>query len=145
MKNSSVTVFDNKGMTLIEVLASLVILSIIVVSILPFIIQSSRTSNLTENIVSATLLAETEMESIINMNTTIPSESLEEFSNQLLARGYERDPSCNGCYGMYKDRYYVSIQVSDMSGNLGKVILRIYDENRIRIASQMEMILSWRK
>lgn len=145
MKNTSVTVFDNKGMTLIEVLASLVILSIIVVSILPFFIQSSRTSNLTESIVSATLLAETEMENIINMNTTHPSKSLEEFSNQILARGYERDPSCNGCYGMYKDRYYVSVQLNDISSNMGKVILRVYDDNKNRIASQMEMILSWGK
>lgn len=144
MKNTSTT-FDNKGMTLIEVLVSLVILSIIVVSILPFFIQSSRTTDLSENIVNATLLAETEMESIINMNTTLPSESLEDFSNRILARGYERDPSCNGCYGMYKDRQYISIQLSDMSGNLGKVILRIYDDNKNRVASQMEMILTWEK
>lgn len=145
MKNTSSTVFTNKGMTLIEVLVSLVILSIIIVSILPFFVQSSRTNHLSENIVSATLLAETEMENIINMNSTSPSGSLEGFSNQLLARGYERDYSCEGCYGMYEDRYYVSVQLSDMSGNLGKIILRIYDENKNRIASQMEMILSCEK
>lgn len=143
MKNTSSTIFDNKGMTLIEVLVSLVILSIMIISVLPFFVQSSRTSNLSDNIVTATLLAETEMESIINMNTTHPAQSLGEFANQILARGYERDYSCDSCYGMYKDRYYVSLQLSDMAGNLGKVILRIYDENKNRIASQMEMILSW--
>ncbi|SOB93928.1 prepilin-type N-terminal cleavage/methylation domain-containing protein [Ureibacillus xyleni] len=53
---------NESGVSLIEVVASIVILSIILVSIYTMLTQSARTTKNNEDIVKATYLAQTEME-----------------------------------------------------------------------------------
>lgn len=55
---------DEEGMTLVELLAAIVILSIIVISFLGFFTQSAQTNNRTNSVNEATFLAQEEIERI---------------------------------------------------------------------------------
>lgn len=144
---------SEKGLTLIEVLASLVILSIIIVSLLSIFVQSSKTNRLSKNIMNATYLAETQIEEINNLNNNLQTKSLDELSKQVLTKGYTTigssiDPSCTGstkCFGMSKAGQYVYVQLKTNSADIGKVLVKVYrDDTRTNQAAQMEMILSWK-
>ncbi|MGN7295643.1 prepilin-type N-terminal cleavage/methylation domain-containing protein [Ferdinandcohnia sp. SAFN-114] len=137
---------NQNGITLLEILASIVILSIIIVSITPMFIQSSRANHLSKNITESTYLAESEMEEIINLNTNSTTRSLTDLSNKLQNKGYRNDPSCTNCYGNSKEGRYVFVQIKDHSTDLGKVVLKVYrDTSKKELESQMEMIISWKK
>lgn len=58
-----------RGVTLLEVLASIVILSIIVVTFLTFFIQSARTTNRSEGVLDSAFFAQTEMEEIYHYSS----------------------------------------------------------------------------
>jgi len=137
---------NQSGITLIEVLASIVILSLIIVTIVPMFIQSSKANNLSKSITESTYLAESEMEEILQLNTKSDSPSLSELSKQINDYGYSTDPSCSTCYGMTKDDRYVFVQLKDTSTDLGKVVLKVYkDASKQKLESQMETIISWKK
>ncbi|MEH7223077.1 type II secretion system protein [Bacillus sp. JJ1566] len=137
---------NQSGNSLIEVLASIVILSLIIVSIVPMFIQSSKANNISKNMTESTYLAETEMEEIIYLNSNSSSPSLIELSNEIRNKGYISDSSCTNCYGKTKDGHYILVQVKDISTDLGKVVLKIYkDTSKELLESQMEMIVSWKK
>ncbi|WP_161974819.1 type IV pilus modification PilV family protein [Bacillus timonensis] len=136
---------NQNGITLIEVLASIVILSLIIVTFVPMFIQSAKTNNISKSITESTYLAESELEEIIHLNTKSASPSLLELSTQMLSKGYSNDPSCSHCYGMMKDDRYVFVQLKDTTTDLGKVVLKIYrDSNKQKLESQMETVLSWK-
>ncbi|MFS0822523.1 type IV pilus modification PilV family protein [Bacillus sp. 1P02SD] len=137
---------NQSGITLIEVLASIVILSLIIVTIVPMFIQSSKANNLSKSITESTYLAESEMEEIIQLNTKSASPSLSELSKQMNDYGYNTDLSCSTCYGMTKDDRYVFVQLKDTSTDLVKVVLKVYrDSSKQKLESQMETIISWKK
>ncbi|SEO93884.1 prepilin-type N-terminal cleavage/methylation domain-containing protein [Amphibacillus marinus] len=60
---------NEQGLTLVEVLASITILSIIVVTFLAFFIQSARTTKVSEDVMDATYLAQSYMEKIYYQST----------------------------------------------------------------------------
>ncbi|MEQ6375639.1 prepilin-type N-terminal cleavage/methylation domain-containing protein [Bacillaceae bacterium S4-13-56] len=137
---------SEKGLTLIEVLASIVILSIIIVSMVPMFSQSAKSNTMSKNITDSTYLAQKEMEEIININTNSISPSIANLSDQILEKGYSNDISCSNCYGITKDGHYVFLQLKTVSDELGKVILKIYkDDKKNKQEAQMEMVLSWKK
>ncbi|HHU03970.1 MAG TPA: type II secretion system protein [Fastidiosipila sp.] len=55
---------DEEGLTLVELLAAIMILSIIVISFLGFFTQSAQTNNRTNSVNEATFLAQEEIERI---------------------------------------------------------------------------------
>ena len=55
---------NEKGVTLVEVIASLVLLTILLISFFTLFVQSSKTTKSSAQIVDATYLAQTEMEEI---------------------------------------------------------------------------------
>lgn len=65
-----------RGVTLLEVLASIVILSIIVVTFLTFFIQSARTTNRSEEVLDRTFFAQTEMEEIYHYSSLYDYETM---------------------------------------------------------------------
>ncbi|WP_026676460.1 prepilin-type N-terminal cleavage/methylation domain-containing protein [Fictibacillus gelatini] len=146
MKRISTNSSSEKGLTLVEILVSIVILSIIIVSMIPMFIQSAKSNAISKNIMDSTYLAQKEMEEIINMNNNSVSPSITDLSNQILKKGYSNDASCSNCYGINKNGHYVFIQIKNQSSDLGKVILKIYrDDKKNRQEAQMEMLLSWQK
>ncbi len=57
-------VHNEKGVTLVEVVASFVILVILLISFYTLFIQTAKTTKSSEDIVDATYIAQTEMEKI---------------------------------------------------------------------------------
>lgn len=139
-----------KGLTLIEILASIVILSLIVVSFLSMFVQSSRTNNFSKRIVDATYVAETQMEEINNLNKSLASSSLANLADEIKNKnGYTTDSSCSNCYAKPISGHYVLVQfknVSTVSTDLGKVLIKVYKDNsKTSQEAQMEMIVTWKK
>ena len=59
---------NNKGLTLVEVLASIILISIILFTFFSFFIQSAKTGKSSEEVVDATYLAQGEMEKIYEVS-----------------------------------------------------------------------------
>jgi type II secretory pathway pseudopilin PulG len=136
---------SEKGITLIEILASLVILSIIIVSLLSMFIQSSKTNNVSKRMVDATYLAETYVEEINNMNNGLTTPSLDNLNTRLTST-YTVDNSCSKCYGVSRDGHYILIQLKGVSTELGKVVVKIFKDNtKTKQEAQMELLLSWKR
>lgn len=62
-------ILDEKGLTLVEVLASIVILSLIVVTFLTFFINSARTTEISEENLNVSFIAQEYMEEVYNIVT----------------------------------------------------------------------------
>jgi prepilin-type N-terminal cleavage/methylation domain-containing protein len=145
---------NEKGMTLIEILASIVILSIIIVSMLTMIVQSSRSNAISKNMMSATYVAESTME---ELNRTVAlSTDLVNFPSELnkLTKSdgtpkYTMLSNLNGqaFFETTVPSYYVYIEAnSSLGSNLVKVKVKVYkDKTKAKIEAQMEMLQSWKK
>lgn len=88
---------EESGVTLIELLAAITILSIIVTAFLSFFIQGARTNNRASDINEATFLAQEEMELMVHYSQTL---TIEEVSNQegftSTSSGISRSRTVNG-------------------------------------------------
>lgn len=137
---------NEQGLTLTEILAAIVILSIIITTFLLVFVQSSQTTSNSKNILDATYYAETEMEEIIYSHSDQKPTSMNELTDWLLKRGYSSISDCNNCYGLKREDHYIFVQIKDAKENLGKIILKVYkDEKRVKQEAQMEMVVSWLK
>lgn len=134
---------SQKGMTLIEILASLAIISIIIVSLLSMFVQSARSNQFSKNVVDSTYIAETEMEAIYNLSTTTTFANSSTMLNTNL--GYTKTitgcPSSH-CYFKYSSDRYVFTVLKDT----GSVVVKIYqDSTKSKQEAQMEMLLTWKQ
>lgn len=75
---------NEAGLTLVEVLASIVILSLIIVTFLAFFINSARTTEISSDNLDANFIAQEYMEEIYNIVTHNP-QSLESIRSGILA------------------------------------------------------------
>lgn len=67
---------NQDGLTLVELLGSIVILSIIVVAFLGFFIQSARTTQVSDEILDASYIAQQQAEEIYNLTDTMNYDQL---------------------------------------------------------------------
>jgi prepilin-type N-terminal cleavage/methylation domain-containing protein len=151
---------NEKGLTLIEVLASIVILTIIGVSLLTFFVQSARSNNLSKTLMDATYVAQTQIEEINNYNQSSTSAtSINTISQSLINPGgftryYDTVVGCTSsststfCYGktLAGDNRYVDLRLSTHSVDIGKVLVKVYkDSTKTKQEAQMEMFIPWKK
>ena len=146
---------NEKGMTLIEILASIVLLSIIIVSMLSMIVQSSRSNTVSKNIMSATYVAESTMEELngtVTQSTDLTTSFPNELNKLIKSDGtpkYKILSNTNGQAFIETNvpGYYVYIETNSSSGsNLVKVKVKVYkDQTKAKIEAQMEMLLPWKK
>lgn len=137
--------FNNEnGLTLIEILASIVILSIIVVTFLTFFINSARTTNVSADVIDASYLAQKEMEKFYHYSITTDYEAMVDD----LIDDPDFDSSINGTEHQFIKReqgYRIEIrtnQAYDQSGNpisdLYQLLIRIYDDQSGTKKAQVE-------
>lgn len=139
--------FSERGITLVEILTSIVILSIIILSLLPMFVQSSRSNHYSKTMMEATYVAEKNLEDLYHLSTTstFPNGSLMLESE----KGYTaetKDCPIGNCYDKEADGYYVFIQLKEASGNTGLIsgIVTVYsDKLKTKKEAQMEMLLNW--
>ncbi len=75
MKKTSL-INQDCGLTLIEVIASIVLISVILLSFMGMFLQTSRTTATSDDIVNATYIAQKGMESIYKYRTALTREAL---------------------------------------------------------------------
>lgn len=141
-----------KGMTLVEVLASLVLLSIIIISFLAIFPTVAKQNKASDEVMDATYIAQTTMEEIIQIKTN--SKTFEAADDVLVngkyIRGADSDTyvSKENNNQLYKVLIYFSKPNSDRSlpSNTSRVIVKVFkpnDEINSKPRAQMETILWW--
>lgn len=121
--------FQAEGLTLVEVLASIVILSIVITIFLAVFAQTAKTNKVSEEIVDATYLAQQIMEEIYELSLTVKKENRKE---ELEKEGYLPDQENDDeTYIKYEDGH--SIQITFKKRNdledVEDVIVEILDRS----------------
>lgn len=135
---------NQDGLTLVELLGSIVILSIIVVSFLGFFIQSARTTKVSGEIIDASYIAQQQAEEIYNYST---DQNIDQLISQLQSEGYSYHKSGDTEeFSIVIERYRVDLDLSpakdsDGNGNLIKdlhtLLIKVFDSNNNQ-AAQIE-------
>ena len=144
MNNSSMHLKYNRGFTLIEVLASILLLSVIIISSLSLFVQTSMTTNVSKNIMDATYAAQASMEEINMMitNTT----SLSNLSNQLINNEYKQLKSDGTLYEKTVTNGYITVEIIQREAPLVTVKVKVYDnKSKTKLGAYMEMLSSWKQ
>lgn len=142
MRKESVHFYSEKGLTLIEILASLTILSLTIVSILTMFVQSSRANHYSANKIDATYVAESVMEEMTNLVATSTDLTKVSAPNGFTIK------DCLTCYGNSIQGHYVYINVYEKQPGNGLVTVSVkvfQDSSKVKQEAQMESLLSWKK
>ncbi|MBS4208950.1 type II secretion system protein [Bacillus sp. FJAT-50079] len=145
MKNSnSIILIEERGVTLIELLASIVLISIILMTFFTVFFQSATTHKTAEEIQDATYLAQTEMEAVYSSSI---STSFNGSKNAILSLGYTfiNDSNKELIFEKTLDTSMyarIRFQKDEIKPNMNHVIVEIVEKNAVR--AKMETILLWR-
>ena len=158
---------DENGISLIEVIASILLISIILISFYGMFIQSKKTNVTAESTGDATYFAQTEMEDIYQLS--IKADSLESFSSMSI-EGYRLESNnfiktCgksapNHEYKLTYDEYssvltFVQIEINPEYKSIitikplcnfeksATVIIEVYDKNNVKKAV-LENVYFWK-
>lgn len=140
---------SEKGLTLIEILASMTILSIIIVSLLTMFVQSSRANTYSKTIVNSTYIAESNMEIVQNLIGS--STSIDGLITPMTSEGFTKTTNgclSGACYEKTSNGRYVFVQLmnTDSTNLTADAKVKIYKDNtRASQEAQMELILPWKK
>ncbi|MFB1051785.1 hypothetical protein [Paraliobacillus sp. JSM ZJ581] len=139
---------EEKAMTLVEVLASILLLSIIIVTFLTFFIQSRKTVDVSDEISDATYIAQSEIENTYHISQTM---SFLDGVNQLKTETDTYDDS-SGQHKFTKtvdsNKVKISIAVAEdgedqvISDKLKNVLVHVYDLSG-KLKGQMETKILW--
>ncbi|MDQ1001323.1 prepilin-type N-terminal cleavage/methylation domain-containing protein [Neobacillus niacini] len=145
---------NEKGMTIIEILAAIVILSIIVVSLLSVFVQSARSNHVSKNIVDATYVAENEIEEVYSQIKASTS-----LGTLTTPAGYTEKSKTteNAVYEKSIPKHYIYLElispavpadpaVPAVGNPLVTVKVKVYkDHTKAVQEAQMEMVVQWKK
>lgn len=151
---------NEEGVSLVEVVASVVLLTFIILSGYYMFVQSAKTTKTSEDIIDATYIAQTEMEELYSLSQTPGASSFHDTvidgtyfkgsdaTNKTAFQGIDID-------GNPYDYYLKNNSTSDMevrltyddfnigSSKLVRVVIRVYDKNGDILKAQMETTLDW--
>lgn len=120
---------NEKGATLIEVLASIVILTIILTSVLTVFLQSLKATETSSDTIEATYIAQTEMEKMYELSRNIMLEDLKD--------EYEKKSEDN--------QYKITIKIKEEENSLINVIVKVYEKDQsLKPLVQMENLFDWK-
>ncbi|TSI10136.1 prepilin-type N-terminal cleavage/methylation domain-containing protein [Lysinibacillus sp. BW-2-10] len=131
---------NESGISLVEVIASIVILSIIILSIFSLLTQSSKTTRTSERIIDATYVAQTEMEELY-----FESIKRADPESAILSKGYTKNTSyfekTNTSYNFY---IKLSLTKNDTYPQLTRILIQVYEHKHdTHPKAQMENTLDW--
>lgn len=143
---------NEKGLSILEIIASLLIISIIILAVIPLFFTSAKTVEKSGDIIDATYRAQNGMEEVRHelVNTEpILNETFEQYIE-------ERVPDSWGDSRLIEEEYiyekneddYISIlyiKETEEDGNLLTLRLEVFPQsNPAIIDSQMETIIQWK-
>jgi type II secretory pathway pseudopilin PulG len=130
-----------RGLTLIEVIASVAILMLIIMTFVPLFTQSMRSTTVSSNIMDATYLAQTAMEEAYHLSTTYSFEEAVKQVDDMTFIGTE-GPWYR--FVEYKDGAYIELSMKIPEDELSNVLVKVYsDDSKSELKAQMETIYRW--
>ena len=134
--------FEETGRTLIEILASVVLLAIIVIPFASIFVQSSKTISVSDTMIDATYVAQSEMERFYDFSRD------NSISYENLVNGYsKREDSITGreySYEKQHEGYYVLVELDSKDNDLVNVLVKIFNNSSMdKLEAQMETIYLW--
>lgn len=134
-----------KGLTLVEVLASTVLITLLLVSFFTLFAQGAKTNMTSENIMDSTYLAQKEMESIIALSKSPLGETPKSKMDKRYGTGilssdnkwikYEKNiPNSNEKY---------SVRIKNSSSYMNNVIVEVIEKENNIVRAKMENIVDW--
>jgi|SRR5690625_2580478 len=141
MKKGSIK--QETGLTLAEVLASIVLISIIMLLFIMIFSQYFKTTNESEEVISATYIAQAEMEYLFELSKTSP---LTEVEGSLLEKGYTNLGQSNDWIVFEKKEEYkllLKIKNHQEEDHLVPVTVEVYDSSTDQLEVKMEHLLEW--
>jgi len=130
-----------KGLTLVEVIASLALISIIIIGVMAFFTTAVKTNDASETLLDASYVNQRYMEEIYQLADT---SSDNERDNQLKNAGWAKTTA--GRYTRQASGYYLELSITDArpATTLKNISLNVYrDPEHRRLASQMETKRQW--
>lgn len=137
---------NNKGLTLVEVLASIILISIILFTFFSFFIQSAKTGKSSEEVVDATYLAQVEMEKLYEISNKGDFKSgINEIVNSLSYKQLAPDSSKEYRYSKSQDGFYLKLTFKEHTyPGMSYLVIEVFEhEQDIRPRAKMETILEW--
>jgi type II secretory pathway pseudopilin PulG len=138
----------DEGLTLVEILASIVILSMLIISFLALFLNSAKSINKTEVIIDSTYVVQTKMEEIYGISQTYNfSNSLSRYSGLDWSEIASNQPLTKITMIQNND-YFITAEITKNvnSPNLVTVLIKAYNnESKQHLETQMETILLWRE
>ncbi|WP_053584185.1 hypothetical protein [Lysinibacillus contaminans] len=158
---------NESGISLIEVVASIVIISIILISFFSLFISTARTTKTSNDILDATYYAQQEMEKLysLSQNIVVPKKAddrtkIKIVEDAIIAisteKNYEKDVNNPTVFLKEGDTtvdpnndFYYELKFSfyDYKKNLTRFVILVYDKGdteRTTPEAQMENIFEWR-
>ena len=146
MKMRKKRMMDESGISLVEVVASMAILSLLLTTFLMMFIQSAKIAKSSENIIDATYIAQTEMERLygVSLNTKYA-----ERETKIVELGYLKKEQ-QGNYLTFEKidietgaLIKVEVKHHPPYPNMTNVIVEVYESINTPLRAQMENILVW--
>lgn len=132
---------SEKGLTLVEVLAAIVIMTIIFTSIISILNLTAKTNRTSEDIIDATYLAQQEMEFIYKLSEE--DSELSSFYDEKLPSEtwniYEKEVK-------EQDEFLVEIRQKETEDDMVRIVVTVYevsDSVKENPRAKMETLLKW--
>ncbi|MCD5325679.1 MULTISPECIES: prepilin-type N-terminal cleavage/methylation domain-containing protein [Pontibacillus] len=132
---------SERGITLIEIIASIAILAIIILAFMPMFTQTMRTSSISTDILDATYLAQSKMEEVYHLSTT---STFDDAKSQIEDMSLVETENSWYHYEQTTDDYYIYLSIKEPQNELSNVLVKVYRDNtKSKLESQMESIYRW--
>lgn len=140
---NKLNIFRNEsGLTLIEVVVSILILTLIITSFLMMFIQATKTNKASERIIDSTYYAQVEMENIHAISDTSSFEDRKTIMNKHLK--YETLDLINFIKNDGKSGKYFEVRLLERNElPIVDLLVKVYDSKGGNLEAQMETVLLW--
>lgn len=137
------------GLSLVEVLASIVILTLLLTTFLMMFLQSAKVNKASEHVIDATYIAQTEMERIYETSKSLSEKpTFEKKISRIKDLGYPvQSPRVDWItFERETDRTYGFIRVkleNNGDGKMTRIIVEVYENPNGILRAKMENVLVW--
>ncbi|MFJ7971181.1 prepilin-type N-terminal cleavage/methylation domain-containing protein [Psychrobacillus sp. NPDC096389] len=142
MRNKVHTCLNTKGLTLIEILVSITLITIILTAFFSLFIQSARTGKTSEEVVDATYIAQAEMEKLYEISKNGDLNSVNE---KLITLNYSQPNSNEYFFTKEANGLFVHLKLKKhFYPGMSYLVIEVFEqENGTRPRAKMETILEW--
>lgn len=147
MANQFKKIISNEnGVTIVEVIASFVLLVVVVSSFFMLYVQTAKTGKSSETIVDATYLAQTEMEKIFKKSTedrNNPGLNLAMIKESLAFKPVDLSSTAPVLFQKSASSYLIILKIRENKNNtLKNIVIEVTEGTKLK--SKMETVVQWR-